>query len=59
MQLVLQADSELAIGFVDCTDSIDPVPTEVMSCMLEVVLRASQRAKRSVDLRVIPASWGW
>jgi hypothetical protein len=58
-KLVLQADPELAIGFVDGADRVDPVPTEIMRCMLEMVLRAGKRAKRSVDLRVISPSWGW
>ena len=58
-QLVLQADPQLAIGFVDGVDGIDSVPTEVVRCMLQVVLRAGKRTKRSVDLRVIPPSWGW
>ena len=57
--LVLHADPELAIGFIDCANRIDPMPTEVMSCVLQVVFRTGKRVKRSFNFRVIPPSWGW
>jgi hypothetical protein len=48
----------LFIGFVDCADGIDTMPAEVVRGMLEVVFRASQRTKRSFDLRMLPGGWG-
>ncbi|HXY11122.1 MAG TPA: hypothetical protein VEI52_25040 [Terriglobales bacterium] len=58
-QLVLQADPELAIGFINCTDSFDPMPTKVMSCMLKMIFRAGKRTKRSFDLRMPSPGRGW
>lgn len=58
-QLVLQADPELAIGFINCTDSFDPMATKVMSCMLKMIFRTGKRTKRSFDLRMPSPGRGW
>jgi hypothetical protein len=57
-QLELQADPELAIGFINGADSFDPMATEVMSCLLEVSFRTGERAKCSFDLRMPSHGWG-
>jgi hypothetical protein len=48
--LVLHADSQLAIGFVNCTDCIHAMAPEIMGSVLQMVLGIMQRAKRIFDL---------
>jgi hypothetical protein len=57
-QLELQADPELAIGFINGADRLDPMATEVMSGFLEVSFRTGERAKRTFDLRMSSHGWG-
>jgi hypothetical protein len=58
-QLELQADPELAIGFINGANSLDPMTTEVMRGFLEVSFRSSERAKRTFDLRMSSHGRGW
>jgi len=58
-QLELQADPELAIGFINGADRLDPMATEVMSGFLEVSFRTGERAKCTFDLRMSSHGWGW
>jgi len=58
-QLELQADPELAIGFINGADRVDPMATEVMSGFLEVSFRTGERAKRTFNLRMPSHGWGW
>lgn len=58
-QLELQADPELAIGFINGADRFDPMSTEVMRCMLEVIFRTGERAQRTFNLRMPSTGRGW
>jgi len=58
-QLELQADPELAIGFINGANSLDPMATEVMRGFLEVSFCSGERTKCTFDLRMSSHGRGW
>ena len=56
---VLQADSQLAVGFVDGVDRVHAMPAKVVSGMLKVVLGVMKCAQRIFNLRMFPGRGRW
>ena len=54
----LQAKLQLPDGFIRRPQSFHAVPAKVMRGMLDVLLRAAQRAERFADLRM-RLRWSW
>lgn len=53
---VLQADAQLTISFVYCTDCLDAMASEIVGGMLEVIFSTSKRTKRGFDLGMFSCS---